>query len=112
MKSPNRVDTHIGVRLRSLRAAKGLSQDDLAAAVGTTARQLQEWESGTKRVGSMNLRKISRLFGVDSEFFFAGALSLPADDVVRSDKALSSESVSLVDRRVEACARLLDDQKS
>jgi len=57
MKSPNRVDTHIGVRLRSLRAAKGLSQDDLAAAVGTTARQLQEWESGTKRVGSMNLRR-------------------------------------------------------
>ena len=50
-KSANRVGS-LGTRIRTLREAGGLTQTDLAGAIGVTQAALSAWEAGN----SLNLK--------------------------------------------------------
>jgi DNA-binding transcriptional regulator YiaG len=65
------VDKLVGERLRSRRIALGLSDKDLAAALGTTVKKLQQWEAGIGRIGGARLLKLTEILDVDSVYFFA-----------------------------------------
>lgn len=57
--SINPVDLHVGARVRMRRKFLGLSQTDLADAIGLTFQQVQKYERGSNRISaSQALRHI------------------------------------------------------
>lgn len=67
---PDPIDVHVGKRLRLRRTMIGLSQEQLAAAVGVTFQQIQKYERGSNRVSASRLYDVARVLGVDIGFFF------------------------------------------
>ncbi len=64
----------VGEYIRSLRAAAGLTQRQLAAAVGISPSLLSHVESGRREPTIRSLRAISRALGIPSAALFAVAL--------------------------------------
>lgn len=55
----------MGKRLRTLRVARGLTQEAVARIVGVTASQVSKWEHPSGPVPQpRNLRRLARLYGV------------------------------------------------
>jgi transcriptional regulator with XRE-family HTH domain len=68
----NEVDVFVGQRLRELRMLAGLSQSDVASALGLTFQQLQKYERGFNRVSASRLYKLAQFFRVPVSVFFDG----------------------------------------
>ena len=63
-------ETHVGNKLRELRKARGLSQEEVARAVGTTSQTITSIEVG-KYTASLPLAlRLARYFGVTVEELF------------------------------------------
>jgi transcriptional regulator with XRE-family HTH domain len=58
--APHRLDVAIGHRIRERRRVIGVSQGQLARAVGVTFQQVQKYERGTNRVSFSRLMEIVR----------------------------------------------------
>ncbi|MFD0934581.1 helix-turn-helix domain-containing protein [Methylobacterium trifolii] len=69
-KQTTDVDRLVGLRITTLRKARGLSQTALGTAVGVTFQQVQKYEKGQNRVGAGRLREIARLLEVPVAAFF------------------------------------------
>jgi transcriptional regulator with XRE-family HTH domain len=82
-RRPNPIDVHVGNRLRMRRGMPGMSQTEVATALGMTFRQLKRHEKGVNRVSASRLQQLSRFLKVPVPFFFEG-LSMAAVSVVRS----------------------------
>lgn len=67
-----RVDRHVGEQIRARRAMLGLTQEDLARALGISYQQVQKYETGGNRVSAGRLFEIARRLGVDVSHFFEG----------------------------------------
>ena len=72
-RGPTAVDTHVGQKIRARRIFLGMSQTEVADAVGITFQQIQKYERGTNRVGASRLQQISDAMGVSPFYFFEGA---------------------------------------
>ncbi len=70
MKHP--VDVHVGKRVRHRRWMVGMTQQQLAEAVGIKFQQIQKYETGMNRVSASRLWDIGRSMDVDVSFFFEG----------------------------------------
>ena len=66
------IDRHVAARLRALRMARGLSQKDLADAVGTTFQQIQKYESAANRISAGRLYRLAAILDVPVERMFEG----------------------------------------
>jgi transcriptional regulator with XRE-family HTH domain len=66
------TDRMVGVRLRNLRLARGMSQKKLAAEIGVKSQQIQKYERGTNRIGAGRLYQIARALNVSVLAFFLG----------------------------------------
>ncbi len=75
-KSPNRIDIHVGSRLRTRRIIVGMSQEKLGDQLGLTFQQVQKYEKGLNRIGASRLYAISRILGTSIQYFFE---DLPSD---------------------------------
>jgi transcriptional regulator with XRE-family HTH domain len=71
-KLPNPTDTHVGCRVRLRRIALGLTQTNIASALGITFQQVQKYERGTNRIGASRLHRLAKILQVDPAFFFEG----------------------------------------
>jgi transcriptional regulator with XRE-family HTH domain len=71
-KLAKRVDEHVGERVRQRRAELGLTQHDLAQALGISYQQVQKYETGANRVSSGRLYEIAHKLEVDIAHFFDG----------------------------------------
>lgn len=100
------VDVHIGQRVREFRIAKGMSQTDLANAIGVSFQQVQKYESGANRIGGSRLWLISQSLDVPVDSFFDGLagsndrdgerpLSRAAIDLARSVDRISDDTAKL-----------------
>jgi transcriptional regulator with XRE-family HTH domain len=69
-RQPNPVDVHVGARLKTQRALKGLSQERLADAIGLTFQQIQKYERGANRVSASRLYQFSKILNVPVSYFF------------------------------------------
>lgn len=55
----NPIDIEVGKRVRYLRTVKGISQTELAAALGVTFQQVQKYEAGKNRISASRLVAIA-----------------------------------------------------
>ena len=87
----------IGSRIRTLRRARGLTQDTLAVSTGVSRSAVAQWETG--RAGQMGgkLRRIAEALGVSVSMLKEGWEGLATDSV------LSAEEMSLL-RLFRRCA--------
>jgi len=67
---PREVDVHVGQRVRQRRVLCGLSQTELANAIGLTFQQLQKYERGVNRISASKLWQISQVLDVPVQWFF------------------------------------------
>jgi transcriptional regulator with XRE-family HTH domain len=77
------TDVWIGKRIKTLREARGMSQESLAKAIGVTFQQVQKYEKGANRVSGGRLAKIATALKCEvSELF-------PPNDSVRPERDLT-----------------------
>jgi transcriptional regulator with XRE-family HTH domain len=69
---PEPVDAYVGKRIKMQRRILGVSQSDLAKAIGVTFQQVQKYENGRNRVSSSRLHRIANSLNVQVPFFFVG----------------------------------------
>ena len=67
---PREIDVHVGQRVRQRRVLCGLSQKELANAIGLTFQQLQKYERGMNRISASKLWQISQVLQVPVQWFF------------------------------------------
>jgi transcriptional regulator with XRE-family HTH domain len=65
-------DAEIGLRVRTLRLQRGLSQTELGNLIRVTFQQVQKYEKGANRISAGRLQHIAEVLGVPVSFFFAG----------------------------------------
>jgi transcriptional regulator with XRE-family HTH domain len=63
--APHRLDVAIGRRIRERRRVIGISQGQLARAIGVTFQQVQKYERGANRVSFSRLMEIVRALGCE-----------------------------------------------
>ena len=80
------VDRMIGIRLRQLRLAAGLSREDIAKHLSATVRQIERFESGEDRLGTGRLTKLSERFGVSVLTFFETTVPLHQAEAISSTR--------------------------
>jgi transcriptional regulator with XRE-family HTH domain len=68
----NPVDLHIGQRVRHRRWLLGMTQQQLAQAVGIRFQQIQKYESGANRISASRLWDLARALDMPISFFFEG----------------------------------------
>lgn len=74
-EGPNPVDTHVGTRVKTRRLMMGLSQEELAKAIGLTFQQVQKYEKGTNRISVSRLVDIAKALKVPFVYFLEGNAS-------------------------------------
>ena len=73
---PDPIDVHVGLRIRTIRRERNMTQDDLARSLGITFQQIQKYERGSNRVSASMLVKAARMLGCS-----CGQLLPAADDM-------------------------------
>ena len=66
-----RIDTLISRNFKMLRLQLGITQKQIADAIGVSVQQVQKYESGVNRISSGTLQAIADLLGVNVTSFFA-----------------------------------------
>ena len=64
------IDLHVGARVRQRRVLLGMTQTNLADALGLTFQQIQKYERGVNRISASRLFELSQLFDLPVEYFF------------------------------------------
>ncbi|MGC1303513.1 MAG: helix-turn-helix transcriptional regulator [Caulobacteraceae bacterium] len=64
INGPDPIDVAVGLRLRTLRKSRGMSQEQLGRALGITFQQIQKYERGTNRISASMLVKSARALSV------------------------------------------------
>ena len=67
--TPN-IDRLIGAQIRERRIMMGLTQDQIADALGISYQQVQKYETGSNRVSAGRLYEIASLMNTDISWFF------------------------------------------
>ncbi|MEM0985302.1 MAG: helix-turn-helix transcriptional regulator [Pseudomonadota bacterium] len=66
------IDRIVGERIRRRRVLLGLTQDQLADALGISYQQIQKYETGANRVSAGRLFKIAETLDTTAGWFFDG----------------------------------------
>lgn len=69
----NNLYQHIGERIRTLRqnyAGKGISQEELAKEMETTANTISRWETGAYKPSAKDIYRLAKFFSVNISMFF------------------------------------------
>ncbi len=77
------IDLHLGKRLRRRRRLLGLTQQQLATAIGIRFQQIQKYECGANRISASRIFELSAALEVPVGYFYEGLdVGEPAADVV------------------------------
>lgn len=80
----NDIDLHLGRRLRRRRRLLGLTQQQLAVAVGIRFQQIQKYECGANRISAARLWQLAEALEVQVSYFYDGL----AEAQERAEQAL------------------------
>ncbi|MEO0883889.1 MAG: helix-turn-helix transcriptional regulator [Pseudomonadota bacterium] len=64
------IDRLIGTQIRQRRIMMGLTQDQIADALGISYQQVQKYETGSNRVSASRLYEIATLLDTDISWFY------------------------------------------
>jgi transcriptional regulator with XRE-family HTH domain len=67
-----RLDLHIGKRLRARRRLLGLTQGDLGRRIGVRFQQIQKYECAANRTSASTLWRLAIALGVTVHYFYEG----------------------------------------
>jgi transcriptional regulator with XRE-family HTH domain len=76
IRAPDQVDVVIAAMMKTFRAARKVSQTELAKGVGVTFQQIQKYETAQNRVPASRLYRIACLLDVSVLDFYTG-LDMP-----------------------------------
>ena len=93
------IDVFVGRRLRRRRRSLGLTQSQVADALGVRFQQIQKYESGLNRIAASRLWTLSNALGVPLTYFFEGL-----------DVAAAGAIGDAAARAVDASRRLHDEE--
>ena len=66
------IDAHLGRQLRRRRRLLGLTQQQVAVAVGVRFQQIQKYECGANRMSAASIWRLARVLDAPVEYFFEG----------------------------------------
>lgn len=66
------IDLHLGKRLRRRRRLLGLTQQQLALAVGIRFQQIQKYECGANRISAARLWQLAKALETPVNYFYDG----------------------------------------
>jgi transcriptional regulator with XRE-family HTH domain len=75
------TDAHVGQRVRTRRLMLGMSQTELADALGLSFQQVRKYEKGANRIGAGRLQHVAQILKMPVLSFFEG---LPEDEQRRA----------------------------
>ncbi len=67
---PHPIDVRVGQRIRARRVMLGITQTQLAEALGISFQQVQKYENASNRVSGSRLQQIADVLEVPVSFFF------------------------------------------
>ena len=76
--APHPFDVAVGTRVRQVREAKGISQDQLAHALSLTFQQVQHYERGTNQISCSKLSEIAAALDAPMRELLGEAISREA----------------------------------
>jgi len=88
------IDLHLGKRLRRRRRLLGLTQQQLALAVGIRFQQIQKYECGANRISAARLFQLAKALETPINYFYDG-LSDDTTDVA----AVNNEGIEVFSRK-------------
>lgn len=103
------IYSYIGQKIRELRTtfqAKGISQEDLAAEMQTTANTISRWETATYKPSIEDLERLARFFSVPITVFF------PEQQAAAQINALLSATGDLDEDDLEEVTRYAQFRKA
>src|ERR1700730_18055640 len=71
-ETTQKIDAHVGKRMRERRVMLGLTQQQLAELIGVTYQQAHKYERGINRVSAGRLFEIGRVLSVPVGYFYEG----------------------------------------
>ena len=81
-KEPDPIDIHVGARMQLRRTLLGMTQEQLAKAIGVSFQQVQKYERGLNRLSASRLFDVCQSLGVSITYFFEDV----PEDVLRGRK--------------------------
>ena len=90
----NDIDVYLGKRLRRRRRLLGLTQQQLAGAVGVRFQQIQKYECGANRISAARLWQLSEALEVPVGYFYDGL-----SDQARQENAAEAEGGEMFARK-------------
>lgn len=109
MINANKIDTHVGQRLRAIRKLNAMSQTTLGEAIGVTFQQVQKYERATNRISAGKLGQVAELFNVTPNWFFEGLI---LDDDLKDIRAKAKDAIDRADEDVVQAVLTLIKSKS
>jgi transcriptional regulator with XRE-family HTH domain len=88
------IDLHLGKRLRRRRRLLGLTQQQLALAVGIRFQQIQKYECGANRISAARLFQLAKALETPINYFYDG-LSDEKTEVA----AIQNEGIEVFSRK-------------
>ena len=90
----NDIDVYLGKQLRRRRRMLGLTQQQLAGAVGVRFQQIQKYECGANRISAARLWRLAEALEVPVGYFYDGL-----SDQARQEAAAEAEGGEMFARK-------------
>jgi transcriptional regulator with XRE-family HTH domain len=90
----NDIDVYLGKRLRRRRRLLGLTQQQLAGAVGVRFQQIQKYECGANRISAARLWQLAEALEVPVGYFYDGL-----SEHARQEAAMDTDGCEMFTRK-------------
>ena len=88
-------------KIRTLRKKKGMTQLELAEALGVSRQAITGWETGTSKPSIENLQNLSRLYNISLEMLLGDEVAEPELGGTSENNQLDEESSELEQDKVK-----------
>lgn len=95
VRAPMPSDSALGRKVRELRRSRGMTQKELASAVGVTGAQLHRYETGATRVAASRMIAIAEALGVRPDVLLESAAPEPVP-VISAEASTGEDLLELI----------------
>lgn len=88
---------NFGKRLRRLRKERGLTQDDIAAAIGVSRQIISRWERNEAVPKAGNLTALADTLGISADYLLHGKTNFPATPEIPVEVPLNEQILEIAE---------------